>query len=311
MNSDFRKPIVDRWGEPKYPQNAIYRVEPYKPVKRIKGRKGKKPRGAKLKPRNLSQFNKFHNEAARNKARDTEETERASVIKDRELARKEKTDRLAIEDRRYGEERVRQIGDRREERNFRQDQLAFMRLQLQQAPQQQPNINIAPPNINIAPPNITINQPPPAPPAQPQYTAEQAQGDIRRGIREAAQRYGFDADNLPSPQPEREDPRLSTEEWRRRRRQPPPSLYAQPIRRSTRLEEPALTPEEQEEARGRIYEGLIGRATKEREEVERLRLNPRVPSVKGVVGHEGLSSVRAEDRPRGKVVMEDARQEVK
>ena len=67
---EFRRPRPDT---PILPQSAIFRREPIKVFKRPKGRRGKKPRGAKLKPRNLSQFNKFHTEAARNKERDRAE----------------------------------------------------------------------------------------------------------------------------------------------------------------------------------------------------------------------------------------------
>ena len=95
---EFRRPRPDT---PILPQNAIFRREPIKPFKRPKGRRGKKPRGAKLKPRNLSQFNKFHTEAARNKERDRAETERIDKIKERDDARRDKTDRLLVEDRRY------------------------------------------------------------------------------------------------------------------------------------------------------------------------------------------------------------------
>ena len=212
MNSDFRKPRPDN---PIYPQNAIIRTEPIKPFKRIKGRRGKKPKGKKLKPRNLSQFNQFHTEAARNKARDTEESKRLQVVKDRDDARKEKTDRLQIEDRRYAAKVITDARDKREERTFRTDQLRLLRLQVgAQAP-----INIGAPAINVAapPPAQIIFQPPavPVPPAGGDYRdaregarreaqfREEIRGDIRRGIREAGARFGFDPENLPSPVQER------------------------------------------------------------------------------------------------------------
>ena len=146
--SDFRKPRADN---PIYPQNAIIRTEPIKPFKRIKGRRGRKPKGKKLQPRNLSQFNKFHTEAARNKARDTEESKRLQVVKDRDDARKEKTDRLQIEDRRYAAKVITDARDKRDERNFRADQLRLLRLQVGAAGNQPP-INIGAPAINVAAP---------------------------------------------------------------------------------------------------------------------------------------------------------------
>lgn len=151
MNSDFRKPRSDT---PIYPQNAIIRTEPIKPFKRIKGRRGRKPKGKKLQPRNLSQFNKFHTEAARNKARDTEESKRLQVVKDRDDARKDKTDRLQIEDRRYAVKVITDARDKRDERNFRADQLRLLRLQVGAAAarQDQPAINIGAPEINVAAP---------------------------------------------------------------------------------------------------------------------------------------------------------------
>ena len=136
---EFRRPRPDT---PILPQNAIFRTQPIKPFKRPKGRRGKKPRGAKLKPRNLSQFNKFHTEAARNKERDRAETERIDKIKERDDARRDKTDRLLVEDRRYAAKVITDARDRAAERGFRTEQLRLLRQQAA-ALEVRPVINIA------------------------------------------------------------------------------------------------------------------------------------------------------------------------
>jgi hypothetical protein len=146
----FRRPRPDT---PILPQNAIYRTEPLKPFKRPKGRKGRKPRGVKLKPRNLSQFNKFHTEAARNKERDRAEQERIDKIRERDEARRERSDRLQIEDRRYAAKVITDARERAAERGFRAEQLRLLR---QQAAAPPPAINIAPAAVNIAPAAVDV-----------------------------------------------------------------------------------------------------------------------------------------------------------
>jgi len=213
---EFRRPRPDT---PILPQSAIFRREPVKPFKRPKGRRGKKPRGAKLKPRNLSQFSKFHTEAARNKERDRAEQERIDKIKERDDARRERTDRLQIEDRRYAAKVITDARERAAERGFRAEQLRLLRQQAAAPPPALPPppaapvINIAPAPVNIAPPQI----------------------DVRPVI------------NIPPPQQAPAPPR----------QEPPPArvgvaAYQQP-RGGVEM-----TPEEQQEARNRIYAGLVG-----------------------------------------------------
>jgi len=207
---EFRRPRPDT---PILPQNAIFRREPIKPFKRPKGRRGKKPRGAKLKPRNLSQFNKFHTEAARNKERDRAETERIDKIKERDDARRDRTDRLLVEDRRYAAKVITDARDRAAERGFRAEQLRLLRQQAAAPPPALPPppvINIAPAPVNIAPAQIdvrpVINIPPAQQPPLPQ---------VPRGV----------------------------------------AAYQQGGGRAAPVE---MTPAEQQEARDRIYAGLVG-----------------------------------------------------
>ena len=194
----FRRPRPDT---PILPQSAIYRRTPITPFKAPKGRKGKKPRGQKLKPRDLSQFNKFHTEAARNKERDRAEQERIDAIKERDEARKERSERLQVEDRRYAAKAIVEARDRAAERDFRREQLRLLR---QQAAAPPPVINIAPAPINIQQPDIqvrpVINLPQGGGVARGvgdyregreearRFAAfrEQVQGDIRRGFAEGA-----------------------------------------------------------------------------------------------------------------------------
>ena len=176
--SDFRKPRPDT---PILPQSALYRRTPITPFKAPKGRKGRKPRGQKLRPRTLSQFNKIHTEAARNKERDRAEQERIDAIKERDEARKERRERLQIEDRRYAAKVITDARDRAAERNFRAEQLRLLRQQAAAgggAPP--PAINIAPPDIQVRP---VINLPPAG-----QLGASQGGGDYR-DTREEARRF--------------------------------------------------------------------------------------------------------------------------
>ena len=154
--SDFRKPRPD---VPIIPQSALYRRTPLTPFKAPKGRKGRKPRGQKLKPKTLSQFNKFHSEAARNKERDRAEQERIDAIKERDEARRERRERLQIEDRRYAAKVITDARDRAAERNFRAEQLRLLRQQAAAPPPAlppPPAINIAPPAVNIAPAAVEV-----------------------------------------------------------------------------------------------------------------------------------------------------------
>jgi len=185
--SDFRKPRPDI---PILPQSALFRRTPLTPFKAPKGRKGRKPRGQKLKPKTLSQFNKFHSEAARNKERDRAEQERIDAIKERDEARRERRERLQIEDRRYAAKAIVDARERAAERGFRAEQLRLLRQQAAAAaapPPPPPAINIAPPAVNIAPPDIqvrpVINLPQPG-----QLGAAQGGGDYR-DAREEARRF--------------------------------------------------------------------------------------------------------------------------
>lgn len=153
---EFRKPRPDI---PILPQSALYRTQPIKPFKAPKGRRGRKPKGQKLKPRTLSQFNKFHSEAARNKERDRAEQERIDKIKERDEARRERSERLQIEDRRYAAKVITDARDRAAERNFRAEQLRLLRQQAAAPPPAlppPPAINIAPPAVNIAPAAVEV-----------------------------------------------------------------------------------------------------------------------------------------------------------
>ena len=214
---EFRRPRPDT---PILPQSAIFRREPIKVFKRPKGRRGKKPRGAKLKPRNLSQFNKFHTEAARNKERDRAEKESIDKIKERDDARRDRTDRLLVEDRRYAAKVITDARDRAAERGFRAEQLRLLRQQAAAPPPALPPppvINIAPAPVNIAPAAVNI-----AP----------AQIDVRPVI------------NIP-PAPRAEPPLP----------QVPRGVAAYQQGGGGGVE---MTPAEQQEARGRIYAGLVG-----------------------------------------------------
>jgi hypothetical protein len=182
---EFRKPRPDI---PILPQSALYRTQPLTPFKAPKGRKGRKPRGQKLKPRDLSQFNKFHSEAARNKERDRAEQERVDKIRERDEARSERSGRLLVEDRRYAAKVITDARDRAAERDFRREQLRLLR---QQAAAPPPVINIAPAPINIQQPDIqvrpVINLPQGGGEGREEarrFAAfrEQVQGDIRRGL---------------------------------------------------------------------------------------------------------------------------------
>ena len=124
--SDFRKPRPD---VSILPQSALYRKTPRTPFKVPKGRRGRKPKGQKLisaAKKNLSQFNKFHTEAARNKERDRAEQARIDAIRERDEARRERTERLAIEDRRYAVKAIVDARERAAERDFRAQQLRLL-----------------------------------------------------------------------------------------------------------------------------------------------------------------------------------------
>jgi hypothetical protein len=178
--SDFRKPRPDT---PILPQSALYRRTPITPFKAPKGRKGRKPRGQKLRPRTLSQFNKIHTEAARNKERDRAEQERIDAIRERDEARRERRERLQIEDRRYAAKVITDARERAAERGFRAEQLRLLRQQAAAAaipPPPPPAINIAPPDIQVRP---VINLPPAG-----QLGAAQGGGDYR-DAREEARRF--------------------------------------------------------------------------------------------------------------------------
>lgn len=199
--SDFRKPRPDI---PILPQSALFRTTPTTPFKVPKGRRGRKPKGQKLRPRNLKQFNKFHSEAARNKERDRAEQERIDAIKERDEARTERRERLQIEDRRYAAKAIVEARDRAAERGFRAEQLRLLRQQVAAGAAPPPAINIAPPAVNIQQPDIqvrpVINLPQGGGVARGvgdyregreearRFAAfrEQVQADIRRGFAEGA-----------------------------------------------------------------------------------------------------------------------------
>ena len=181
--SDFRKPRPD---VPILPESALFRRTPLTPFKRPKGRKGRKPRGAKLKPRDLSQFNKFHTEAARNKERDRAEQERVDKIRERDEARRERGQRLQIEDRRYAAKVITDARDRAAERNFRAEQLRLLRQQAAAPPPALPAVNIAPAAVNIAPAAVEVRPVINIPPAQ-QQPAPRTQSPRRVGGRGSSQ----------------------------------------------------------------------------------------------------------------------------
>jgi hypothetical protein len=217
--SDFRKPRPDT---PILPQSALVRTTPITPFKAPKGRKGRKPRGQKLKPKTLSQFNQIHTEAARNKERDRAEQSRIDAIRERDEARRERTERLAIEDRRYAAKAIVEARDRAAERGFRAEQLRLLRQQVAAggAPPP-PAINIAPAPINIQQPDIqvrpVINLPAAVGTSQGgrgdyregreearRFAAfrEQVQADIRRGFAEGARALGLGQEERRRPAPE-------------------------------------------------------------------------------------------------------------
>jgi len=164
---EYRKPRPDI---PILPQSAIYRTQAVKPFIVPKGRKGRKPRGQKLKPRVSQlpqQFNKIHEEAARNKERDRAERERIDAIRERDEARRERSERLQIEDRRYAARVIIDARERAAERDFRNQQLRLLRQQ----------VGGRPPNIEVRP---VINL--------PQGQGAAVVGDYRQG-REEARRF--------------------------------------------------------------------------------------------------------------------------